>query len=694
MNGGELLRVRLCFGALGAIPVFLAGWLGYVQVAQAGELGRGGTAPLRLSPEAADRQSVRTESVRAPRGTIVDRRSRPLAMDREVYEVRARITVPKRGRQPVAVGYLREYLDRVAGAFAMALASDPGLADRDGTRRGHDEQLRTRLHRDFRTATLPATGDVPDRFALVRDVAIARDVDTLEVIAALRALDVDPALGDWLQVHLIRTQSRHYNEHEYTYGLVGQHYTRTVAGPQGPEAVAAANGLESLAALEPLGEFVRRFRRDGDGHAYFVAPLADPLKPAVLHTTIDLDLQRLAARELAAEADRAAEGGRKQPLWAAMVLVEIDTGDVLAAAQWHRDAKTEIGLASTPYQSLYEPGSIVKPLVAAYSLELGRIDWNHVYDCRPGGRDYRALIGHLGRAKPVVDDHLCGDLTPHDILVNSSNIGACYLGLQIERDEWREYMRYFGFGESLDLPLPNEPGMSKADHPKHSFRGSFDPKTPVRRFLRDSAISFSFGYEFQVTALQMARAYLRLYRGDQSQLRLVRGVEIGGDWIAAPATIGGRRLRPEVVHRIQNAMIDVVRDDPAATGRLLHQRMRKELGIDLHGVVAGKTGTAVSTVYLGKQGTQRVRNASFVGVLPAEAPKWLAVCVLQRDDEAKFYGGTFAAPPVVRLLLRADQLTRYRAPGQDSQGVAADSSLSPGDSGWSRGAPETSVVGR
>lgn len=695
MNSGELLRVRFCFGMLGLVPVLLAGWLGYVQVAQAGELQRSSGVPLRLSPEAADRQYQRAEAMPAPRGTIVDRRGRPLAMDREVYDVRAYVTVPRRGGRAVSVTYLEEFLNRVAEGFATALASDPELADRAESRNAYYAQIRDRLATRFKTAQLVAGGDVPAGHGLAQDLPIARDVDTLEVIEALRALDVSKSLGDWLQIHMLRTQSRHYNEHEYTYGIVGQHFSKTVVGADGKEqAVAAVNGLESVAALEPLEALKRRFRRDGDGNGYFLAPLAQALKPNVLHTTIDLDLQRMAARELAAEAQRAGENGRKQPLWAAMVLVEIDSGDVLAAAQWHRDAKSEIGLASTPYQSLYEPGSIVKPLVAAYALEMGRIDWDHVYDCSRGGADYRSMIATLGRAKPVIDDHDCHDLTPHGILVNSSNVGACFMGLQIQRDEWREYMRFFGFGESLGLPLPNEPGMSVATHDRHSFRHSFDPKTPIRRFMRDSAISFSFGYEFQTTAMQMARAYLRMLRGDASELRLCRGVEQDGDWVAAPVQIGGRRLRPDVVHRVQAALIDVVSEMQGATGTLLVQRMKKELGVDLHGVIAGKTGTAVSTVYLGKHGTQRVRNASFVGLMPAEAPKWLAVCVLQRDDDAKFYGGSYAAPPVVRLLLRADQLTRYRAPGQDPQSGSSDSSLSPGDSGWSRGAPEKSVVGR
>ena len=47
MKPGELLRVRVAFGALGAVPVFLAGWLGWVQVAQGATLGHDLPAPLR-----------------------------------------------------------------------------------------------------------------------------------------------------------------------------------------------------------------------------------------------------------------------------------------------------------------------------------------------------------------------------------------------------------------------------------------------------------------------------------------------------------------------------------------------------------------------------------------------------------------------------------------------------------------------
>ncbi len=368
------------------------------------------------------------------------------------------------------------------------------------------------------------------------------------------------------------------------------------------------------------------------------------------------------------------------------MLVEIASGDVLAAASWQRDIKHPRGGSFTPYRNLYEPGSIVKPLVLAYALETGSLDWEREFDCAPGSSDYREIIGAVG-SRTVRDDHACGRLTPHGILVNSSNIGATYVGLGLSREQWRDYMRYYGFGTSLGADFPQE--RTGGTDPR-----SFDPSIPLRSFLRNSATSFSFGYELQVNAMQIARAYLRMVRGAGAELRLVRGVDLDGRWLPAPALPASEaRLRPETVASVFAAMVDVVSDDPHATGREFHRRMLKDTNIDLHGLLAGKTGTAVSMVGMPGAGKVEVRNASFVGFLPAEAPRWLAVCVLQKDDSAHFYGGSYAAPVAARLLLEAQRVDRRRALQQESSGRQVGST-SPVESGWGRGAPERTVDGR
>ncbi len=679
MRKGERIRLRFVFGALGCVPVFLAGWLAWLQVGQRGQILRDGKAPLRLVAATADRQAEAVEVMPQPRGSIVDRNGSVLAVDCEVYDVRARIAVPSKEGKTCAT--LRAWLEEVADDFARAMVADTSLSDRRESQRLYREQFRASLEKAFRTRLLPADGPVPADQPRVADVRIAGAVDVLAVVDALR--EVGERRGS-VSMHFLRSWQRSYPERESTYGIVGHVDSRWTVdeGTAAPKLTTfGVCGLEALAALLPDEAVTRTSLRDGKGLTYFRAPVEPVARPNVLHSTLDVDLQRIAVRELSAQAEAGAREGKVTiPQWGALVLVEMATGDVLAAASWHRDGKHPEAEAFTPYQMLYEPGSIVKPLVFAYALEAGVLDWSHAFDCAPGSSDYRERIGSVGN-RVVRDDHACGVLTPHGILVNSSNIGASYVGLQLEREQWHDYMRFFGFGAPLNLHVPFE---SRGGAEK-----SFDPSITLRSFRRNSAISFSFGYEMQVTAMHIARAYLRLFRGASADLRLCRGVDVDGTWLPVPTyPVVGPRFRPDVVDAVRAAMVDVVSDDPHATGAVMHGRMLKELGVDLHGVIAGKTGTAASRIGRRDGSKIEVRNASFVGFLPAHDPRWLAVCVLQKDDSARFYGGSYAAPPAVRLLLQAQSLEQRRMVQREPQvgagGQTRTASGSPGDSGWSR----------
>ncbi len=683
MSRVEITRLRFTFGLLGAVPVFLAGWLGWVQVAQGGELERSGRAPLRLVRETADNQAYREEAVPAPRGTIVDRRGVVLAVDCESYEVRADIRLPVAAQKDS--DRLRRWLADWIDAVALALVDDPELAERADARARHVERLARVLQRAFRVAELPASGPLPAGHPTRADVLVASEVEVLSVVKALRRLATE-ARWQSITLHFLRSFRREYPERGLTFGVVGHVETAWGKDAEGKRVLVTrgVSGLETSGELDPDEATSRRFLKDGRGRPYFLAPLAEQPQPHVLRATIDIELQRIATRELAAQAEKGAREGKITiPKWGALVLVEIESGEVLAAASWHRDAKNPQAASFTPTQNVFEPGSIVKPLVLAYAHEVGALDWQHVFDCAPGSADYRERIARLGRGKPVRDDHDCAELDAHGILVNSSNIGAAYCGLLLDRAQWQDYMRFYGVGTSLALGIPHRLG--------GTHKESFAPGVPLRRFQANSAISFSFGYEHEVTAMHVARAYLRLFRGAGAQVRMRRDAE-------PRDAANGSRFRPEVVEAVRLAMVDVVSADPHATGTFLHATMLKELGIDLHGVVAGKTGTAASNVPVPGRGTISVRNASFVGFSPVEAPRWLAVCVLQKDDSARFYGGSYAAPPAVRLLLQCQQLEQRRLLRQESpngaNGQVREASTSPGDSGWSPSAPGTTAVGR
>ena len=90
-------------------------------------------------------------------------------------------------------------------------------------------------------------------------------------------------------------------------------------------------------------------------------------------------------------------------------------------------------------------------------------------------------------------------------------------------------------------------------------------------------------------------------------------------------------------------------------------------------MIGGKTGTSECFVKVkDAQGVLRekpVRSATFAGFAPVQDPRYLAVCVLQKEGASLFFGGLYAAPAAGRLLLRAlaeEQANGRRAPSQVS----------------------------
>ena len=674
----ERLRLRMIFGGMAVVPVFLGGWFAWIQVLQKGDMKRPDGQRVALSAEAATMQHQRKEKLPSARGTIRDRHGAILAMDCDAFEVRAEISTPKRVRRDVNA--VRTWLRDLARSFADALCKDAGLADRAAARATHFERIEQRLSDAFGLRDLPATGAAPETFPWRREILVDRGVAVLSVIEALEELDRTQAS---VLLHMQHDHARVYPERQVTYGLVGyveDQPVRNEAGKLLGYEERATAGLEAHTALLPGASGEREFRVDAKNLRFFTGIGHAASAPSAIESTIDLELQKAASRELERQAMAVSENDARRPLWGAMVLVEVETGDVLAAASWHRDVKHPRGAAFTPYQSLYEPGSIVKPLLFAYAHANCGLDWNRVYDCSSTGSDHHCDVPEVG-GRRVRDDHACGALSSHGILVNSSNIGAVKVGSLLSRNDWARYLDVFGLRRSLSLPMPNE-------RQGHVASKGWLPGIKEPAFKKWTGSSYSIGYEHQVNAMQIARAYLTMLSGCSRELRLVRSVTVDGSRIEQPIARGQREFSADTVELVRAALGEVISDDEGATGRHMVAAFRKE-GTELVGLLAGKTGTAKSRTVIKGKGTVEVRNASFVGFMPAAAPRYLAVCVLQRDDSARFYGGSYAAPPAARLLLEAMRLEERRRLGQGPQ-----VSATPGSSGRGLLAAETGQAGR
>jgi cell division protein FtsI/penicillin-binding protein 2 len=270
----------------------------------------------------------------------------------------------------------------------------------------------------------------------------------------------------------------------------------------------------------------------------------------------------------------------------------------------------------------YEPGSIIKPIVASIALDTGAIDYKQVFYCEDGywGR-YR--IGEFG-------NHRYGSFTIREILVHSSNIGMAKVGLAMGQKRLYEGMKLFGFGQKTGIDLPGEePGQLH----------------PISRWSGFSVTRIPFGHEILVNSIQIVRAYCILANGGSLVTPYIvrAAVDAQGNMteLHRPSGNTGFIVKPEVAHWIvRKALVGVVEE---GTGDKA----------DLEDVqVWGKTGTANIALPTGGYDTSNY-IASFVGGAPDVDPKivvMVSICKPNRALNLGYSGGRVAAPVAGEII--------------------------------------------
>jgi cell division protein FtsI/penicillin-binding protein 2 len=270
----------------------------------------------------------------------------------------------------------------------------------------------------------------------------------------------------------------------------------------------------------------------------------------------------------------------------------------------------------------YEPGSIIKPIVASIALDTGAIDYKRVFNCEDGyWAKYR--IGEFG-------NHRYGNFTIREILVQSSNIGMAKVGLAMGQKRLYEGMKLFGFGEKTGIDLPGEePGQL---HPTSQWSGYTVTRIP-------------FGHEILVNSIQIIRAYCILANGGSLVTPYIvrAAVDAQGNVteMHRPSGNTGFIVKPEVANWIiRKALVGVVEE---GTGDKA----------DLEDVqVWGKTGTANIALPTGGYDTSNY-IASFVGGAPDIDPKIVVMVSIRKPNRALnlgYSGGRVAAPVAGEII--------------------------------------------
>jgi cell division protein FtsI (penicillin-binding protein 3) len=276
--------------------------------------------------------------------------------------------------------------------------------------------------------------------------------------------------------------------------------------------------------------------------------------------------------------------------------------------------------------SQFEPGSIIKPIVAAIALDAGAVSRDEEIFCENGSYRGRGF-GRIGE----YSNHAFGDLTVREILVKSSNIGMAKIGQKLGKERLYEGLKRFGFGKETGIDLPGE------------AEGLL---WPADKWTGYSVTRIPFGQEISVTAIQLLRAFCILANGGHSVRPFVVRAMVDNTGqvtkLKRPPPPVGFVVKPEVAKWIiENALVGVVNEGTGRRARLEKWHL------------FGKTGTANIAKSDERGYSEDDYIASFIAGAPAEEPKVVVLVSIRRPNKqlGKGYtGGTVAAPVAAAIL--------------------------------------------
>ena len=335
-----------------------------------------------------------------------------------------------------------------------------------------------------------------------------------------------------------------------------------------------------------------------------------------IRLTIERDIQWVAQDAITAAVKSA------KALSGTVIVMDPKTGAILAQASapsFDPSNRAKITLAqmrNPAVQDVYEPGSTGKVITVAAALEEGTTTPTNVYTIpntfKSGGRVFH-------------DDknHKTEHLTTAGVLAVSSNIGAIQIGSAIPSNTFFSYLQKFGIGQSTGSNLPGE---------------SAGILHPVSDWSASSAPTIAFGQGYSVTAMQATDVFATIANN---------GVRVTPNVIAGTTSADGTYMPSKPSTQIQ-----VVSADTAQKIRQMLEGVVSNEGTapaaEIPGYkVAGKTGTAMRVD--ARCGCYRGYTASFIGMAPAEAPKYVVSVVIQ-NPQGMHFGGEIAAPVFKKVM--------------------------------------------
>lgn len=394
-------------------------------------------------------------------------------------------------------------------------------------------------------------------------------------------------------VYQRKEYKRQYPEGEVAAHLVGF----TSIEDQGQEGVELA--FNSTLAGKPGSRRVIKDRLGSVVEA--VGAQVPPVEGQDVQLSIDSKIQFFAYQRLKqAVRDNQAQAG-------SVVVLDAQTGEMLALANYpsynpaRRLSHKNAPLRNRALTDSFEPGSTVKPFVAALALEKGVVSPSSPIQLSSTGR---LTVG----GSTISDTHAHAMLTLNEVVQKSSNIGMVKLSQQMPaRDLWEMYSQV-GFGQRPQLPFPG--AVSGRLRPWKTWK-------PIEH------ATMSYGYGLSLSLVQLAHAYtVFAHDGEIIPISLQK----------AHGPVHGVRILQARHARAVRHMLQL------ATGPGGTAPKAQTMGYS----VGGKTGTARKQE--GRGYADKKYRSFFVGLAPVASPRIIVAVMIDEPDAGKYYGGDVAAP--------------------------------------------------
>ncbi len=264
-------------------------------------------------------------------------------------------------------------------------------------------------------------------------------------------------------------------------------------------------------------------------------------------------------------------------------------------------------------ESVYEMGSIVKPLTLAAGLNAGVITATSTYlDSGSLTVSGKTIYNFDGKGR--------GTVAMQEVLNQSLNTGAAFVALSLGTERFTDYFKKFGLGEETGIDLPGEvSGLTKNLASKREIE----------------LVTASYGQGIALTPIQTIRALASLGNGGflvsphlATKIDYLFG---GGRAISEEEKIPV--LKPSTAAEITRMLVEVV--DTALLGGAYHMPRYS---------IAAKTGTAlIAKPESGGYYDDRFLH-SFFGYFPAYSPRFIVFLYIVEPQGIAFASQTLTKP--------------------------------------------------